>query len=320
MTSISPFPFCFVGDGVVDEDANEWMRQVKLFALGRSDADKVKVFELCLAPNSPAEAWFDGLNPEKLSFKAICQAFQKTFTTVQYTPLPAWIPLERLEMCLLREEDIGREVVEAGTGLVLPAHVHYARRIQKLAMSVPDDEAMLVANARHRLPPSVRAIVPKHVKSWESFVDAILQVPTVNLLRIQERAGGVPTGAAAGAGGYGSASSAAGGRHDPHRRMSYSRTTSGTGSGLPAPHVVEFSATAGDVPTSAIPAHVSSSENSPTGTYPNGYSPTRNMSHGARQYYPSGTSPTHVGGPNGAVPYDRNTPSAPPQTRTWLRG
>lgn len=332
MSSFTPFPFVYVGDGIVEEDPNEWLRQVKLFALSRSESDKIKVFELCLAPGSPAEAWYDNLNPEKMSFKAICQSFTKTFPGIQYTPLPAWIPLERLEMCVLREEDIGRDIEEEGTGLMLPAHVAYARRIQKLAASVPDAESQLVASARHRLPNSVRSYVPKHVKSWDAYVDAIHQVTTYDILKVQERSNGVPSGAASSGAGGAAAYAATNGmsRHDSLRRASYSRTASSNGGGggyghpasdFPAPQVVEFATAGGDGMASAHPAHVSSSsESSPTSTYPNGYSPNRSMSNSRGQYYPS-ASPTHMAG-HGASPYERDTPSAPPmvQTRTWLRG
>lgn len=327
MTTLTPFPFVFVGDGIVEEDSNEWLRQVKLFALSRSESDKIKVFELCLAPGSPAEAWYDNLDPDKLSFKSICQAFQKTFPSVQYAPLPAWIPLERVEMCVLREEDLGRDIEEEGTGLMLPAHVAYARRIQKLAAAVPEAEAQLVSSARHRLPPSVRAIVPKHVKSWDAYVDSIMQATSYDLLKIQERSGGVPGGAAYNGGG-GAAPSLS--RHESSRRSSYSRTASngypngaatGAASDLPAPHVVEFANGSDNLMPDAVPVHVSSGSEagSPTTVYGPNYSPSRAMANGARPYYAS-ASPTHVAGFGGS-PYDRDTPSAPPmaQTRSWLQ-
>jgi len=318
MTTLTPFPFVFVGDGIVEEDPNEWLRQIKLFALSRSENDKLKVFELCLAPGSPAEAWYDNLDPEKVTFKSVCQAFQKTFPGVQYAPLPAWIPLERLEMCVLREEDLGRDIEEEGTGLMLPAHVAYARRVQKLAAAIPDAEAQLVAAARHRLPPSVRAVVPKHVKSWDLYVDSITQVTSYDLLKIQERSGAVPGGAAA--------SSLS--RHESLRRSSYSRTASNgyplngaaaASHDLPAPHVVEFANGVDNGVPGAVPVHVSSGSEagSPTSPYGPNYSPTRTMANGARAYYQA--SPTN--GFAAATPYDRDTPSAPPtaQTRTWLQ-
>jgi len=326
MTS-TPFPFVFVGDGIVEEDSNEWLRQVKLFALSRSEIDKIKVFELCLASGSPAEAWYDSIDPDNLSFKSICQAFQKTFPAIQYTPLPAWIPLERLEMCVLREEDLGRDIEEEGTGLMLPAHVTYARRIQKLAAAVPDAEAQLVGTARHRLPPSVRAVVPKHVKSWDAYVDAIMQVTSYELLKIQERSGAVPGGAAYGGGAPPNLS-----RHESSRRSSYSRTASngypngaatGAASDLPAPHVVEFANGTDHGAQGEVPVHISSGSEtgSPTTPYGPNYSPSRTMANGTgRPAYYASASPTHAPGFS-APAYERDTPSAPPmsQTRSWLQ-
>jgi hypothetical protein len=324
MTTFTPFPFVFVGDGIVEEDPNEWLRQVKLFALSRGEGDKIKVFELCLAPGSPAEAWYDNLDPDKMSFKSICQAFQKTFPGMLHTPLPAWIPLERLEMCVLREEDLGRDIEEEGTGFLLPAHVAYARRIQKLSAAVPGAEAQLVANARHHLPPSVRAIVPKHAKSWDAYVDAIMQVTSSDLLKIQERSGGVPGGAAYGGGAAPNLS-----RHESSRRSSYPRTasngyangaaTGAAASDFPAPHIVEFANGSDTGSPDAVPVHISSGSEagSPTNVYGPNYSPSRTMANG-RPYYAT-ASPTHMNGFS-ASPYDRDTPSAPPmaQTRTWL--
>lgn len=321
--SLTPFPFVFVGDGIVEEDPQEWLRQVKLFALSRSESDKIKVFELCLAPGSPVEGWYDSLHPDKASsFKSLCQAFSKQFPGTPYTPLPAWLPLERLETCVLREQDIGRDIEEEGTGLMLPAHVAYARRIQKLAAAVPEPEGQLVANARHRLPPSVRACIPKHLKSWDAYVDAVLSVSTYDILKAQERAGGGVAGSN-GASLYGAASGAYGApptlsRHESARRTngSYSHSSSSAAaqaqaaasgynaSDLPAPHVVEFLAPSEGGPAAAVPT----SEHSPTSyDFNNKTSPSQR-----RGYYPSASN---------GIPYDRDTPSAPPmvQTRSWLQ-
>jgi len=300
-----------VGDGIVEENPLEWLREVRLFGVGHDEEDQIKIFELCLAPGSPALSWFDSLDSRiRGSFKTLVYAFRKEWPSVPHLPLPAWLPLDRLEQCMLREEDLGRDVIEESTGLILPSHVAYARRIRRLAAAVDVDDphaptqANLVAEARRRLPAALRACVSKGIKTWDAYVMAVCEVPTAEIAKAaaamtrERHSNGTTNGA----------------DHRPRMAHSYSTppingkhysngATNGyhSASELPAPHII-YQAD-GDVdgfPTVNINPHVTSPTDS---TFPRTGSPsTFSM--------------------NGAAPYLRETPSAPPTTfptsRSWL--
>lgn len=315
MTPAMPFPFVFIGDGIADEDAAEWLRQVRLYGLGHTEDDKIRVFELCIAPGSPAWEWYDHLDSRtRNSFKAIVHEFKKEYAALflPYLPLPSWLPLERLEQCVIREEDLGRDVLEERTGLVLPAHMAYARRIRRLSAAVYDQpEGPLVAEARRRLPPALRACISKQVKTWDGYVDALMEISTSEIEKAQhdidphERTWAANTM-----------------RHSPTQlsnMASYSQSKHGTYGQQspttdqpPAPHITfhpQNEPITNGIP-SAIPVHVSSpTENA----FP------RSMMHSPHRTHAHGRGSPYSGG---VEPYSRDTPSAPPihpTGRSWLQ-
>ncbi|KAF8336255.1 uncharacterized protein EI90DRAFT_3045069 [Cantharellus anzutake] len=314
MRPISVFPRLFVGDGVVEEDPSEWLREVRLFSIGHEEEDQLKIFELCLAPGSPAMAWFDSLDSRSRgSFKGLVYAFRKEWPSVPHLPLPSWLPLDRLEQCVLREEDLGRDVIEESTGLILPSHVAYARRIRRLAVAVDVDDPQnppqpnLVADARRRLPTALRVCVSKGIKTWDAYVMAVCDISTAEIAKVaanmarERHANGHPNGTTNGA------------DHRPRPAHAYSAPTTngrqypnghanGNGyhasSDLPAPHIVyQADEEGGSFPATNINPHITS----PT-------DPT----------FPRNDSPSMYSA-TGAAPYHRDTPSAPPMaSRSWL--
>jgi len=312
MLPLSPFPSVFVGDGIADEDPAEWLRQVRLYSLGRPEEDQIKVFQLCLALGSPAEAWYNHLGSRgRTSFKEIVHEFKKVYPAIPYMPLPPWLPLERLEQCALRDEDVGRDVVEEGTGLLLPSHIAYARRIRRLAAVVDEPEGPLVSDARSRLPAAVRARVSKRANTWESYVDAVMNISSHEIENAMESGDPNP-----------------GWQNDPHmaphpaQHMPSSRTKYSAQYTRSHSHSVSS-----DLPP---PPHVSfHSQNDPAASMPSQSIPVHITSPTERSFPPSANySPMRANGSRGAPyvgvsPYPRDTPSAPPSThptsRSWLQ-
>jgi len=297
-----------VGDGIVEESPSEWLREVRLYSFGHQEEDQIKIFELCLAPGSAALSWFDSLDSRtRGSFKSLVYAFRKEWQSPPPLPLPTWLPLDRLEQCVLREEDLGRDVIEESTGLILPSHVAYARRIRRLAVAVDVDDphgpsqANLVADARRRLPAALKACISKGIKTWDAYVMAVCDVPTAEIAKAaaaiaRERH---PNGTMNG--------TMNGNDHRPRMAHSYSSPTNGkhysngttngyhSSSELPAPHIIyQADGEVDGFPAVNINPHVTS----PTeGTFP-----------------PNGSSTAF--GINGAAPY-RDAPPAP-TSRSWL--
>jgi len=184
----------------------------------------------------------------------------------------------------------------------------YSRRLAAAVYDQP--EAPLVADARRRLPPALRACISKQAKTWDGYVDALMEISTSEIEKAQQ---GI----------------------DPHERTwaatnnvrqsptqlanmaSYSQSKHGTYGQHspsmdqpPAPHVIFHPSNEpinNGIP-SAVPVHVSS--------------PTENAfprsTHSPRTH-------AHARGPQpyaGVAPYPRDTPSAPPMHpagRSWLQ-
>jgi len=299
-----------VGDGIVEESPSEWLREVRLYSFGHQEEDQIKIFELCLAPGSAALSWFDSLDSRtRSSFKTLVYSFRKEWPAVPVLPLPNWLPFDRLEQCVLREEDLGRDVIEESTGLILPSHVAYARRIRRLSVAVDVDDphgpsqATLVTEARRRLPSALKACLSKGLKTWDAYVLAVSDVPTAEIAKAaaamarERHPNGTMNGNDRPRMAHSYSSSPTNGKH-------YSNgTTNGyhSSSELPAPHIIyQADGEVDSFPTVNINPHVTS----PTdGTFPRTGSPS-------------------TFGMNGGAPYLRDTPSAPPTmfptSRSWL--
>lgn len=169
----------FWGDGEQEgENPQDFMNGLELSFMQKTavaEADKIKTFRLKLKAGSVAKEWFTALPPaDKATWALLLAAFEKRWPE---RTTPAKTREEKqteLKQAVLKEGQLGQK--EKVNGVDEWSHIAWADRVQRLAEAIPDDQGLLVAETRDKMPAVLRKLVSAEHSTWTSFCDAVRKV------------------------------------------------------------------------------------------------------------------------------------------------
>ncbi|KAF9232043.1 hypothetical protein BU15DRAFT_81671 [Melanogaster broomeanus] len=176
----------FYGDYSNGEEPSDWFPQFYLsLPVTWTDRQIIKRFEMQLAPGKLAEIWFKSLTPsETATFEALKTAFYARWPVPKTAVYTAAQRRERIRTQVLRKEEIGTWV-EGGRAANY-AHVTWAEKLQRLALSMGDTTGYLIEYAVEGIPNLLKDHLTCHYTTWDELVDDIRGVPIVKLKRGRE--------------------------------------------------------------------------------------------------------------------------------------
>lgn len=185
MSTKKNLPDFFVGEYSKNEKPEYWLRNLeRSWESSTKDEEKIRQFELSLAPGREAETWFDDLSQaDKADWKALKKAFQKRWPLEKVKAESKEMMMAKLREMQLEAGDVGKLVEKDGEEEY--AHVMWARKLKRMAIRIGDDNGLLIASVRERLPPAVRALMPAGSEdSWEKFTEGLVEI---SVERVKER-------------------------------------------------------------------------------------------------------------------------------------
>lgn len=183
--SFQNFPFLAADPDVEDDpEPNTWIRRFELmWDSTSSDKDKIRAFELVLAPNSPAEDWFTALG-NKATWRDIKTEFLSNWPPPKGSKVSRTSRKERMFSYKLEENEIG-ELMEYGKTKEL-SHIVWAKKVETEWKWLEDKNGDLIERVMENLPKVVLDSLgdPADLETdWHVLIETVKKIPLQTLKR-----------------------------------------------------------------------------------------------------------------------------------------
>jgi hypothetical protein len=174
--------------GWPDQDPEAFIRNVErqtILSSVTTAAEKARYLMLCLEVKSPADKWFQSLDPAvKMDWAQLEPAFRLQWVAHQ---APEWTKLEKTKDLLnhrLKPEDVGKMVPFRGTSEY--THVVWAEEVQAMAQDLEiNARSEYIYQAFNNLPTAVKDSIEGEVTDWTTF---IAEVKAIKIEKLKARA------------------------------------------------------------------------------------------------------------------------------------